>query len=209
MAASFVTLARAHRAEIRDKNSRFIATAIPARDETEARAAIGKVRSEFPDATHHCWAYALHGGRAGSVERCHDAGEPGGTAGPSILQAIRGAGLRDVVVVVTRYFGGTKLGKGGLARAYRAATARALQGAFTVAVVPAGRVLVGVPLSLDGETRHLVARHGGRVESFSYEDPARCVLFVTMPLEARARLRDDLQALTRGDARIVDLDDAI
>src|SRR2546426_1701692 len=86
----------------------------------EARAAIEKVRSEFPDATHHCWAYALHGGRAGPVERCHDAGEPGGTAGPPILQAIRGAGLRDVVVVVTRYFGGTKLGKGGLARAYRA-----------------------------------------------------------------------------------------
>ena len=105
MTPLFVTLARAHRAEIREKNSRFIATAIPARDETEARVAIGKVRSEFPDATHHCWAYALHGGRAGSIERCHDAGEPGGTAGPSILQAIRSAGLRDVVVVVTRYFG--------------------------------------------------------------------------------------------------------
>src|SRR3989442_10892944 len=149
-----MTLARAHRAEIRDKNSRFIATAIPARDEMEARAGIEKVRSEFPDATHHCWAYALQGGRAGPVERCHDAGEPGGTAGPSILQAIRGAGLRDVVVVVTRYFRGPQLGKGGLARAYRAATARAIQGAFTVAVVPAGPVLVGVSLALDGETRH-------------------------------------------------------
>src|SRR2546422_10097180 len=134
MAASFVTLAREHRAEIRDKNSRFIATAIPARDEMEARAGIEKVRSEFPDATHHCWAYALQGGRAGPVERCHDAGEPGGTAGPSILQALRGAGVRDVVVPGTRDLGVTQLGKRGLARAYRAATPRARKGAFPGAV---------------------------------------------------------------------------
>src|SRR5207247_10440455 len=125
------------------------------------------------------------------------------------LQGVRGGGVRTVGVGVPRYCGGTKLGEGGLARACRAGAGRALRDAPTLAAVPTGRVLVGVPLSLDGETRHLVARHGGRVESFSCEDPARCVLFVTMRLEARARLRADPQALTRGAARIVDLDDPI
>jgi len=209
VSASFVTLARAQRAETREKGSRFIATAIPADDEQKARLAIEAVRSEFPDATHHCWAYAIQSGRAVPEERCHDAGEPGGTAGPPILQAIRGAGLRDVIVVVTRYFGGTKLGKGGLARAYRVAAARALEGAPTLAVVPVSRLVVDVPLSLDGETRHLVARHAGRVESSSYDDPPRCVLRVVVPVDRRGQFRSDLQALARGEARLRDIGEAI
>ena len=205
MAASFVTLAREHRAEIREKNSRFIATAIPARDEMEARTGIEKVRSEFPDATHHCWAYALQGGRAGPVERCHDAGEPAGTAGPPILQAIRGAGLCDAVVVVTRYFGGIKLGRGGLARAYRAAAASALAGTATVTLVARDRLRVSLPIALDGEARHIVARHGGHVESAAYDDPRRSVLDTIVPHDARGRLENDLKTLTHGDAAVEEI----
>src|SRR6266581_1509081 len=209
MVASFLTQAQRHRAETRAKGSRFVATAIPVRDEKEARAASGMVREEFSDATHHCWAYLVQGSGPEPEERCHDAGEPGGTAGPPILQAVRRAGLRNLVVVVTRYFGGTKLGKGGLARAYRAAAALALQGAPTVATVPQRRILISVPLSLDGEARHLVARHGGRVESSSYDDAERSVLRASVPSGARVRLRGDLRALARGDARVLDCDDAI
>ena len=209
MAASILTLARAHRAETREKGSRFVATAIPVRDAEGARAALDGVRGEFPDATHHCWASVIQGGGAEPEERCHDAGEPGGTAGPPILQAIRGAGLMNVVVVVTRFFGGTKLGKGGLARAYRAAAARALEGAPAVPDVRMDRLLISVPLPLDGEARHLVARHAGRVESSSYDDPARSVLRITVPVEARGRLQGDLQGLAKGDALVRDLDEAI
>src|SRR2546428_13856169 len=102
MAASFVTLTREHRAEIREKNSRFIATAIPARDEMEARAGIEKGRSEFPDATHHCWAYALQAGRAAPLERRPDPGGRGGRAGPPLLQAARRAGGWGVVFGAAR-----------------------------------------------------------------------------------------------------------
>jgi len=97
------------------------------------------------------------------LERWHDAGEPAGTGGPPIRQAIRGAGLSNTVVVVTRYFGGTRLGKGGLARAYRGAAAQALATAPMVLAVRKSRLRVSVPIALDGETRHLVSRHGGRV----------------------------------------------
>jgi putative IMPACT (imprinted ancient) family translation regulator len=200
--SGFVTLARRHRAETREKGSRFIATAMPVADEAGARAAIETMRLEFPDATHHCWGYSLEDRRAGAVERSDDAGEPRGTAGPPILVAIRSAGVSNVVVVVTRYFGGTKLGKGGLARAYRGAAALALAEAPRVVAVAMTRLSISVPVDLDGEARHLVARHAGRVESSSYDDVERSVLGVSLPVGALPRLVEALQALCRGQARV-------
>jgi len=166
------------------------------------------VRAEFPDATHHCWPSSVEARHGGQIERCHDAGEPKGTAGPPILQAIRRAGLGNLVVVVTRYFGGTKLGKGGLARAYRAATARVLLEAPRVAAVPVCRLLISVPLQFDGEARHLVARHGGRVESSSYDEAERCVLRARVPAGARGRLAEALQEMAGGRARLAETDSA-
>jgi uncharacterized YigZ family protein len=193
------------RTQTREKGSQFVATAAPARDEKEARAAIETVRSEFPDATHHCWAFVVEESEDGRVERSHDAGEPRGTAGPPILQAIHRSGLANLVVVVTRYFGGTRLGKGGLARAYRAAAARVLQDAPRVTAVPMLRMLISVPLSCDGEARHLLARHGGRVEASSYGDAERSVLHASVPAEARDRLAQGLQKITAGKARVEEI----
>lgn len=117
------TLVRPHRVEIdRVKGSRFVADAAPAGDEPAALAVVERVRAEWPDATHHCWAFRLEGGR----ERRDDDGEPRDSAGAPILRHLQGAGLADVVVVVTRWFGGTKLGRGGLVRAYGAAAAAVL-----------------------------------------------------------------------------------
>ena len=164
------------------------------------------MRSEFPDATHHCWASCVEGRPGERVERSHDAREPKGTAGPPILQAIRSSGLGNLVVVVSRYFGGTKLGKGGLARAYRAAATRALQEVPRVAAVPTSRLLISVPLQLDGEARHLLARHGGRVESSSYDDAERSVLRASVPAEARDRLAEGLQEISGGQARLEEID---
>src|SRR5262245_57981358 len=194
----FVTLVRGHRAETREKGSRFIATAMPVTNEAGARAAIEAVRLELKDATHHCWGYSLAAGKGGALERSDDAGEPRGTAGPPILLAIKSAGVVNVVVVVTRFFGGTKLGRGGLARAYRAAAAAALRDAPRVAAVPVTRLRVSVPIDLDGEARHLVARHAGRVDSSSYDDAERSVLGVSLPVEASPRLLEALRALCRG-----------
>ncbi|RZU98274.1 IMPACT family protein [Spiribacter vilamensis] len=103
-------------AEITVKRSRFIATAVPAADRDAALAAVDESRCQHPEARHHCWAWQGRNSAASS-----DDGEPGGTAGRPILGVIGHKGLVDVVVVVTRYFGGTKLGAGGLVRAYAGA----------------------------------------------------------------------------------------
>lgn len=105
------------------KGSRFVATVVPVTDEAAARAAVRAIEAELPGATHHCWALRLH---RPSLERAVDAGEPSGSAGRPILAALVGRDVVDACVVVTRWFGGTKLGVGGLVRAYGGAAAAAL-----------------------------------------------------------------------------------
>src|SRR6185436_899291 len=130
---SYPSPAGESRAEIREKGSRFLAVLGPVAGEEEAKARLAAVEREFPDATHCCWAF-----RIGDPprERSSDAGEPSGTAGVPILQVLRGADLSDVLAVVIRWFGGTRLGKGGLARAYAAAAREALAVLPTVLRVP-------------------------------------------------------------------------
>lgn len=109
-------------AETEVKRSRFIACAARVTDEDAARAFLADVRADYPDARHHCSAYILHVDGANAVERSSDDGEPAGTAGQPMLEVLRGSGLEDIAVVVVRYFGGVKLGTGGLVRAYQDAT---------------------------------------------------------------------------------------
>ncbi len=125
---AYLTLAGPAEAEIRIQRSRFLALAAPAADEATARAAVTAMQQRYHDCRHVCHAWRL--GRAThTIEARQDAGEPAGTAGEPILVAIRQADLVDTVVVVARYFGGIKLGTGGLARAY----GDAAQGALTAA----------------------------------------------------------------------------
>lgn len=107
------------------KGSRFLASLAPVESEDEASAFIAQLRAAMPDATHHCWAWTLASGRS----RCSDDGEPGGSAGRPILARIEGKELEDVVVVVSRWYGGTKLGVGGLIRAYGGCAGKALDAA--------------------------------------------------------------------------------
>lgn len=117
--------ARPSHAEIpRVKGSRFIADAVPVSSAEGAELSIAAIRKTYHDATHHCYAYRL--GVEGEPYRSSDAGEPSGSAGIPILRQIESSGLSDVLVVVTRYFGGTKLGTGGLARAYAEAASLVL-----------------------------------------------------------------------------------
>ena len=119
---------RAAQAEIEVKRSRFLCTLERVEDEQSARALVDRLRREHWDARHHCSAFVV-GTPPVPVERSSDDGEPAGTAGAPMLEVLRGAGLSDTAVVVTRWFGGTLLGAGGLVRAYgdavRAAVARA------------------------------------------------------------------------------------
>jgi len=118
--------AGAHRVEIQVVNSRFITTVRPAFSVEAAREFIKEVREEMPDASHHVPAFIIGHGNA-IQEGCQDDGEPSGTAGRPALSVLRGSGIGDIAVVVTRYFGGTRLGKGGLVRAYQDSVRAALE----------------------------------------------------------------------------------
>ena len=138
---TFRTLATAAHAEpAKTKGSRFIGEAFPAATEAEALDHVDAVRRREHAATHHCWAYRL--GLGDGAVRANDDGEPNGTAGLPILREIEGRGLTDCLVVVTRYYGGTKLGTGGLARAYGEAAASVLD------VARVRDVVVRVPVRL-------------------------------------------------------------
>mgnify|MGYP002627215103 CR=1 FL=1 len=119
--ASYITIADGGEAEIVEKKSRFIAHTAHVESEEEAMAFIEYIRKKYWDARHNCHAFSI--GTGIPVTRCSDDGEPAQTAGKPILEVITGRQIRNAVIVVTRYFGGTLLGTGGLVRAYTAAAA--------------------------------------------------------------------------------------
>jgi uncharacterized YigZ family protein len=176
--------------EIREKGSRFLAWIGPAAGEDAAKAALDGLARRYPDATHHCWAWRL-----GSPprERSSDAGEPSGTAGVPILQVVRGAGLSDVLAVVVRWFGGTKLGKGGLARAYAAAAREALAGLPVAQRVSTVRIALQVPYERVGAVKRLIHPPEVELESEEYAEAAQLVLAVHE--ERRDALREALADL--------------
>lgn len=140
-------------AELEEKGSRFLAVVAPAASEDAAEAVVERLRTEHPDATHHCFAWRV--GRR-PRERFSDAGEPSGTAGAPILSALRGRDLSDVVAVVVRWYGGTNLGKGGLVRAYSGATRAALDACPLVRRVPRSEAELVLPYELLGAVKRLV-----------------------------------------------------
>lgn len=123
MGASYETVANQIDTEIEIQRSRFLTRLVRVETEQEARDEIARVKAEHPKARHHCTAFVL--GARTDVQRSNDDGEPAGTAGAPMLEALTQAGLSDVVAIVTRYFGGILLGAGGLTRAYRASVAEA------------------------------------------------------------------------------------
>ncbi len=145
------------------KGSRFVADIAPAADEAEAMAFVQSIRDEFPDAGHHCFAWRIDEERT----RSSDDGEPTGTAGLPILKRLVGEDLQQVVLVVTRWFGGTKLGTGGLVRAYGAAARAALDEAVRVQVPLTDKVVLRFDYGLSGVVASVLRAHGleGR-ESF-------------------------------------------
>lgn len=122
---SYLTLAAAAQASLRERGSRFLAFAYPVTCEQEIRGLLDTLHKTYYDATHHCYAWRL--GPAGGAQRINDDGEPSGTAGRPIMGQMLSAGITDALVVVVRYFGGTKLGVPGLIAAYKGAAAAAIE----------------------------------------------------------------------------------
>ncbi len=164
------------RSEIKVKGSRFIAEVFPVASEDEASAIIDEIKRREHAATHHCTAYRL--GPGGEVFRYNDDGEPSGTAGLPILRQIEGRDLTNTLLVVTRYFGGTKLGTGGLARAYSDAASDALDRAKIVEHVISERVNVSFDYDDTAAAMRTIERFGARVVESTYADRARLALEV-------------------------------
>ncbi len=190
--------ARMARSEIEVMNSRFIASAAPAFSVDEARAFISQIRQEFPDASHHVPAFLIGFG-ASVTAHCSDAGEPAGTAGRPALAVLQGSGLGDVVVVVTRYFGGTKLGTGGLVRAYTDAVKAVLADLPRAEKIPTCTVMLAFEYTYLERIRLMVAEHHGLIldEDFG----ADVTLTVRFAVEMLAGFQSGLQNLTRGSVQ--------
>ncbi|MCC6604642.1 MAG: YigZ family protein [Anaerolineae bacterium] len=150
------------RAEIEVKNSRFVATAVPACTVEEAKAFIARIKAEFSDATHNVPAFLIGFGNTVTAH-ANDDGEPSGTAGRPILAVLQGSGLGDIAVVVTRYYGGTKLGTGGLVRAYGDAAKAVLDILPRAEKVPTHMVMLALPYNLLEQVRLLVVGWNGRI----------------------------------------------
>lgn len=132
MPVPYKTVLRASETEFIEKRSRFIGHCFPVTSEEEAQGKLSEMRKKYPDATHNCWAYCLADGSM----RFSDDGEPGGTAGMPIMDTLIRRELKDVMVVVTRYFGGILLGSGGLVRAYSKSASDSVQAAGTGVMRP-------------------------------------------------------------------------
>jgi uncharacterized YigZ family protein len=195
------------RVEITVVNSRFIATAAPVFSVDEAKAFITKVRDEFADASHNVPAYLIGHG-ASVVAHCSDDGEPSGTAGRPALAVVRGSGLGDIAVVVTRYFGGTKLGTGGLVRAYGDAVREVLAVLPRAEKVATHTAMMAVPYTYFERVRRTIAAHNGQVldEDFA----ADVTLTARFAVEHFSAFQASLQELSNGqlEAEIVETDEA-
>jgi uncharacterized YigZ family protein len=183
------------RAEIKVLNSRFIASIAPVFSVDEAKAFIARIKAEFGDASHNVPAYIIGHGNS-VVAHCHDDGEPAGTAGKPALAVLRGSGLGDAVVVVTRYFGGTKLGTGGLVRAYGDAVREVLDITPRAAKVATHTVLIAPPYPLYEQVRRLVESHHGQVldEDFGVD----VMLTARFVVEELPPFQDALSELSNG-----------
>jgi uncharacterized YigZ family protein len=187
------------RAEIRVRGSRFLGAAAPVASEAEAAAHLRALQEEFPRATHHCWAFRVRRGDQ-LVERSSDMGEPSGTAGPPILRVLEAAGQEGASLVVVRWFGGTKLGVGPLARAYREAAAAALAAAGAERYRYHRLLRLRFPHSLSAEIRRALARSGGRVREERHG--AAAMLIVSVPAGRTAAALSALADASRGQAEV-------
>ena len=193
--SSYPVPAREMRSELIISNSRFISSLAPAFSVDEARAFIQRIKAEFPDASHHVPVYLIGHGDT-EIAHCSDAGEPSGTAGRPALAVLRGSGLGDVAVVITRYFGGTKLGTGGLVRAYSEAVRLVVQAVPQAEKVLTHTIMLAFPYTYLERIRLLVAAQAGTILDETFAGDVTVTARVTV--ERFSLFQSAVSELTRG-----------
>jgi len=202
---AYVSVAAEAEAEFTEKKSRFIGRIKPVSSEIEAKAFIDSVRAAHREANHHVYAFVV--GAADEIQRSNDAGEPSGTAGRPVLEAIKKAGLHHVALVVTRYFGGTLLGAGGLTRAYGRAAALAIEQAHPVNYLPAELCALYFDYTLVGRVEGLLAEYGVCIQNKSY---AESVCYVAaIPVARLDKLKRTLIESSNGTLRFQQLSEQL
>lgn len=181
---SYKTVEKATEARTEVRRSLFIASVSPAATAEEADAFVASVRAKYPDATHNCYAY-IAGAENPSV-RFSDDGEPGGTAGQPMLEVLKKRGLTAVAVVVTRYFGGIKLGAGGLVSAYTDSVVSGIDAAGTVTMTERSLIEVRAGYQEFSRADSALIRLGAERMSADYGEDVRAVYAVKADAEARA-----------------------
>lgn len=175
-------------------NSRFIATLAPAFSIDKARTFIARIKNEFSDASHNVPAYIIGGGNT-VTEYFSDDGEPVGTSGRPALAVLRGSGLGDVVLVITRYFGGTLLGTGGLVKAYTESAQLVINAVGRGRRISAHVAMLAIPYNLLERARLLVNRHG---EILGEDFGADITLTIRMPVDSFETFQNDLREFSAG-----------
>jgi uncharacterized YigZ family protein len=196
----FFTIEQGQTAELKIKGSRFIGTAQPVVTEQEAAEFITQISKKFHDATHHCYAFQV-GFHSSVIARYNDAGEPTGTAGMPILTVIKGKELTNIAVVVTRYFGGTKLGKGGLVRAYSDCTRNVLEKCSIVKKYFYQNLSLAFDYNLTGNVMRVISQVNGTVLHSSYDTIAS--IDVAVRLSLVDKFKTNLVDVTSGKISII------
>lgn len=178
-------------------NSRFIAACSRVNSAEEAKDFHQLIRKNHPAANHHVPAYVIGHGNS-TISYCSDDGEPSGSSGRPILSVLQGSGFGDIAVVVTRYFGGTKLGIGGLVRAYSDAAKAVLDEADCCRKLPVDSVEITIPYNFFDQVRQLLDR--AEVTDLNEKFTESVTLRFSIPKEAAVQLRQSLTELTKGNA---------
>lgn len=177
--AEYAVPALATEAELVVKKSRFIARLAPCTTRVEFLTFVAQQKKDFPDARHHCWAYLLGDPAVNASAGMNDDGEPSGTAGKPILNVLQHSGLGDVGIVVIRYFGGVKLGAGGLVRAYSGSAQAVLDKTPSQRVVQTVTQTVYFDFDKEQLLRHWLTQHAGYVDNIDYAQ--RVVAQIVIP----------------------------
>ncbi|MCD7726041.1 MAG: YigZ family protein [Clostridiales bacterium] len=185
------------RGEIEEKKSRFIAHVAAADTEEEALAFIEAKKKEYWDARHNCYAYLL--GAQGQIMRFSDDGEPAGTAGKPILEVLLHSGIRNLVVVVTRYFGGTLLGAGGLVRAYTQAAQAGIEASRVSVMCYGYELTVRTDYNGIGKLQYLLGQKGIPIEASEYAE--QVMIQIKVPYEEKESLLHAITEATAGKAQ--------
>lgn len=196
MLPEYKTVYRGGEGEITEKKSRFIANVVPVSSEEEAEEFIESMKKKYWDARHNCYAYII--GERGEIKRFSDDGEPGGTAGKPILEVLSGEGVTNAAIVVTRYFGGTLLGTGGLVRAYGAAAKEGLSASAVINKIPGMRLSITTDYTGLGKLQYLLGQRGITVLDTVYTDKVEMEALVS--LKEGAAVKAEITEGTNGQA---------